>query len=329
MMLERSLPKRVYLFFALVGLPCVSLLGTERVTLYRSSSIEFASVARGRLILTADDRFFRALSRFDLQSRLQTDKQVARRDLASFAAEQARDWSTDEIAKLSEIVTTISGQFAGYELPFPPTVVLIKTTGQEEGNAAYCRQNAIVLPQRFVDLPAKRLQSTLIHELFHILSSANPQWRNALYELVGFRPGAAIELPDSLRDRKITNPDAPGLDTFIELALNDEKVRALPVLYSETDYDPARGGSFFNYLIFRLMVLSQESDAWRAATRDGKPVLLAAEDTPDYLRQIGRNTKTIFHPEEILANNFTHLIEGTLGLPSPELIEQLRKRLTK
>jgi len=304
------------------------LKGEQHVALYRKTVVRFAPLQEAKSLLSARDRFLSTLSRFDLQSRLRTNKEVTSRDLSEFAAQQVLPWEADEIEKLTAISIAVAGMLADYELPFPGEVLLIKTTGKEEGGAAYCRQNAVILPQSYVDFQPERIESTLIHELFHILSSANPRWRHSLYEMVGFRPCPTIQLPASLRDRKITNPDAPALDVYIELDDDGRRRLAVPVLYSSVEnYDPQQGGSFFNYLVFRLLVLQREADSWQPAEADGQPVLLEAANQASYHRQIGRNTKTIIHPEEILAENFSHLVRGTERLPTPELIERLKTHL--
>ena len=325
-MLER--PGWLVIAWLFAGAPVADLVGEDRVAVYGETCVRFAPLAEAKSILLAHDRFLSNLSRFDVQSRLRTDQAVTPRDLAVFAAQNAAAWEPDEVVKLTAIVETIAGKLAPYKLPFPDTVLLIKTTGKEEGGAAYCRQHAVVLPQSYVDAAAARIEATLIHELFHILSSANPGWRKGLYELVGFRPCPAVALPAMLVDRKITNPDAPALDVYVELDDEDQKRLAVPVLYSSVPvYDPQQGGSFFKYLAFRLMVVQQVGDDWRPAEVDGQPVLLDPANVASYHRQIGRNTRTIIHPEEILAENFTHMIRGTDNLPTPELIERLRRRL--
>ena len=39
-------------------------------------------------------------------------------------------------------------QLGGYKLGFPAALQLVKTTGKEEGGAAYSRSNAVLLPAR-------------------------------------------------------------------------------------------------------------------------------------------------------------------------------------
>ena len=63
--------------------------------------------------------------------------------------------------------------------------------------------------------------------------------------------------------------------------------------------------------------------------RDGQPHLLDAEKTASYHEQIGKNTRYIIHPDEILADNFVHLVNQTKDLPSPKIVASMRKKLAR
>ena len=227
------------------------------------------------------------------------------------------------------MIREIGAQLEGYALPFPRTVLLIKTTGREEGDAAYCRENAIVLPASDVARP-RGLKRLLTHELFHILSSHSPPLRDRLYAIVGFRRCPAVPLPDSLRDRAITNPDAPGREHYIRVEADGQPVDAVPILFSQAlRYDPQRGGTFFRYLQFRLMVVAPDGQNWKPQLTDGEPILLDPRTLDSYHRQIGANTQYIIHPEEILADNFVHLVLNTTNLKTPRIVDDMRKLLAK
>ena len=72
-----------------------------------------------------------------------------------------------------------------------------------------------------------------------------------------------MRLPEPFRARKLTNPDAPGIDVRIELVVDGESLHAVPILYSRVErYDVAKGGEFFRYLVFRLMVVERASAGW-------------------------------------------------------------------
>ena len=140
--------------------------------------------------------------------------------------------------------------------------MMVFTTGEEEGDAAYCRGTAIVLPKAIVRR-ARGLDRFAAHELFHVLCTHNPQLRRRLYALVGFRPCREIELPCALAPRKITNPDAPRLDHVAEIEHEGERIGVAPLLLSSADrYDVGRGGTLFDYLQVKLMIVRRQGDRW-------------------------------------------------------------------
>ena len=63
----------------------------ESIELTSTSQVVFADVEAGREVLLADDEFSRRLSRFDLQSRLKTDKEVTRDDWRKSLGEEVTE----------------------------------------------------------------------------------------------------------------------------------------------------------------------------------------------------------------------------------------------
>jgi hypothetical protein len=221
----------------------------QQVPFHAGSVVQFASVKEGAALLAREDEFTRALSRFDLQARLKTRQDVTAKDLTAFAARQVEAWSGEEGASIARSLESLRERLKEYPPLFPETVLLVKTTGEEEGGAAYCRQNAIVLPRRMLQRSEELMERLLAHELFHILSRHDPQRRRRMYAVVGFQPCGEIELPPSLRERKITNPDAPTLDDYVELRTENGVVPAMPILYSTVEsYDLSAEKTFFHYL---------------------------------------------------------------------------------
>jgi hypothetical protein len=220
---------------------------------------------------------------------------------------------------------------------FPETVWLVQTTGNEEGGAAYCRGPAIVLPHRHVRRDDGDLERLLAHELFHVASSHDAALRARLYAVIGFELCQPIEVPESLANRKLTNPDGPLLDCLISIEHEGRSLRLAPLLFSsQENYDAARAGTIFDYLTFRLMEVEptpggdgSASGAWQATLRDGRPALHDPRTLADFHRKIGRNTGYIIHPDEILADNFAHLVLKTENLPSPEIVTQMRAILAR
>ena len=328
---NQTMKRRCFIcLFALFLVGALTPILANDVPLHANSVLRFATTTEAQNVLSTPDRFIFALSPFDRQSRIETDRDVSEEEFLQFIKSHARDWHSDEIAKITRIATKVRQKLMPFQLPFPPTVVLIQTSGREEGGAAYCRGNAVVLPHEKIGESEDQLERLLTHELFHILSSHNPTWRQGLYKIVGFQSCSPIELPESLKHRKLTNPDAPMLDAFITLDVEGETVFAVPILFSKTErFDVKQGGPFFRYLTFRLMVIEQVEGKWLAAVDNREARMLQPSEIADFKRQIGTNTNYIIHPEEILAENFVHVVQQTLSLPSPHIVDELRRALSK
>lgn len=329
---ERPAPP---LYGRVIGLCLVLLartpigLATE-LALQAESKVRLASVKEGRDLLGQPDRFVRRLSRFDRQSRLQARAPVSQEQYLDFVTQQVLGWQAAEKTKLRTALKSIRDRLVPFELNFPQTVLLIKTTGREEGGAAYCRQHAVILPRPAVRRSGRQLERLLLHELFHILSSHNPQLRTQLYQIVGFTTCPEINYPPVLRSRRITNPDSPLVDCYIELQDPGTQVHAAPILFASVDqYDAKRGGTMFQYLQFRLMAVESSGGKWQFRLRDGQPVLLQPRQSPSFMRQIGENTNYIIHPDEILADNFVLLTTAADAVPTPRILTQMRQLLAK
>jgi hypothetical protein len=298
------------------------------VALQAGSAARFATVDEGRKVLRARDAFVRSLSPFDRQVRLRSEKPVSEARFLSFVTAQVLPWRESETAKLEEVLAAVRGKLSGLKPLLPEKILLVKTTGREEGGAPYTRGHAVILPEREMTGSAEQLERLLLHELFHILSRHLPRVRAELYRIIGFERRGEIALPPELRRRKITNPDAPRVDVTVEVTSGGKPVTVAPVLFSSTPaYDARKGGGIFRYLTFKLLVVEKRGERWAYRPRDGKPLLLDASRLPSYHDKIGRNTSYIIHPEEVLAENFVLLVQGKKDLPTPRIVGEMRRVL--
>jgi hypothetical protein len=320
--------------FALLGLaglfPSFAGADERALPLYGETVVRIATVEEAATVLTARDAFARQLSKFDLQCRLQTDAPVTLDDWSKGVRQEILAWNPAETERIAASVARIRTGLARYRLPLPKTILLIRTTGKEEADAAYTRAHAIVLPTKLMGSLPARLDALLLHELFHILSRHDRDLRRALYKIVGFQVCEPIALPPSLADRKITNPDAPASDCYIELQLDDKKITATPILYASVkQFDPQQGGNLFRYLTFRLLVIAKQDGAWKAVFHGEQPAVIDPRKLPAYFEKIGKNTSYVIHPDEILADNFSYLIVGRAQLPTPRIIDEMQRVLAK
>jgi hypothetical protein len=134
-----------------------------------------------------------------------------------------------------------------------------------------------------------------------------------------------------LAARKITNPDAPIHDHFIRLRVDGEERLAIPILLSRSaTYDASRAAPLFDYLQFRFLLVekSEGSGAVKPLYNGAKPRTVGIEGVVGYFEQVGRNTRYIIHPEEILADNFALLAVREPGLATPSIVDSLKARLS-
>jgi hypothetical protein len=292
----------------------------------------FATADEGRKILTTRDDFIRALSPFDRAARVKTDKDVSEKAFLEFVGRSVLDWTDAEKASLVSALERLKAPFDRLALPWPKVIHAVKTTGNEEGGAAYTRDDALILPKNLLT-PSRPLDSKFIsHELFHILSRSNPGLRDRLYQAIGFAKCTEIELPEMLKGRKITNPDAPANDHCIRVRVAGAEIWAVPILFSQTEkYDVNRGGQFFRYMQFQLLLVDRQGDSPGAKPmyEGSQPRLVDVEQVTGFFEQVGRNTQYIIHPEEILADNFAELVMQDRQVPSPEILKKMQDVLVE
>jgi hypothetical protein len=187
-----------------------------------------------------------------------------------------------------------------------------------------------MLPDKVLAYQPDQLDRLLAHELFHVLSRSNPTLRSDLYAVIGFQVCPPIALPPSFAPRKITNPDAPLVDCYIEVADGEKTYVGAPVLYaSAKEYDAKAGGNMFKYLTFRLLVIEKRDSNWQPVMMGEQPVVIDPKKVPAFYEKIGKNTQYIIHPDEILADNFVHLMMGNQNLATPRIVERMGRMLGK
>lgn len=313
------LPAILTLLVAQVDVP----LSDQRIS--EAAVVRFAGEAEAKEILAADDPFIAALSRFDLQCRLRTDQEVAVADYKAFVVQHVRPWQAEEAETVQRAIAGLQARLQKFRLPLPPIIRFVRTTGEEEAEAAYTRGDAIVLPTKVMRYPPTQLQRLLLHELFHVLSRRDGALRARLYGIIGFEVCEPIDLPPSLAPRKITNPDAPLVDCVITLAMPDGRTHTgAPVLYASRDYDAQRGGTIFQALNFRLLLVEKRSGRWQPLLKSGEPVVISVRDEAAYLDKIGKNTNYVIHPDEILADNFVRLVMEDRDVATPRILDAMR-----
>jgi len=118
-------------------------------------------------------------------------------ELLDFASQQGVDWAAADEAYWGALADRLSDALGGLNLKVPQTF-MVTTTGLEEFNFAYVRNQSVVLPRERASLdgPVAGDERTdfflLAHEFFHLLSGENPAQRQALYALLGRVPRCTL-----------------------------------------------------------------------------------------------------------------------------------------
>jgi hypothetical protein len=321
-----------YLILLFVIFTFCNQLVYAQIKLGDDTIVSFATIDEGKKILTAQDDFVRRMSPFDRAARMRTDREVSEKEYLGFVGKNVLAWSDAQKQKITSALQSIRAKLEDMSLPFPTKVFIVRTTGKEEGGAAYTRGNAIVLPDRNLRGSVARIQNLICHELFHIISRQNPDLRDKCYAAIGFEKCDEVEFPPHLKSRKITNPDAPLNDHCILLKVEGKERWAVPIIFSRTEkYDIKRGGKFFNYLELRFLLVERNEDsaAIKPIYMDDKPKLVSMYQVSGFFEKVGKNTGYTIHPEEILADNFALLVMPTRNLRSPDIVSKLRAILKK
>jgi hypothetical protein len=152
------------------ALAILSLLPVAAGAETKRPELVFATAKQGAEVLTTRDDFVTRMSAFDRSARMKTARDVSEREYLDFVAANVLEWTDAEQAKLQAAMDGIRSKMQPLGLPFSDSVHVVKTTGKEEGYAAYTRGDAVVFPARELQASAEILQRRLCHELFHILS---------------------------------------------------------------------------------------------------------------------------------------------------------------
>ena len=285
------------------------------------TSIRFATAEEAARLLGTADAFTARLSEFDRAVR--TGEQGTSTDaFLAYVAAQARGWRARERAAWSDTLRRVAAALEGLSVPLPPEIVLIRTSGKEEFGAAHTRGAAILLPSGRVDAPDSHRLALAAHELFHVASRfASPQWRDAVYGILGFERRASMVHPPEMESRRVTNPDAFSLEHVVPVRIGETGEHAVaPLLATKLPLAEAVGAGGPMTFVELLLLRPDTGEVFDPAETD-------------YHRRVGRNTAYVIHPEEALADQFSLLVMRRAGesinpLPAPEVVDALEARLS-
>lgn len=296
-------------------------LNSNIQTKLKKSTPYFPSREEAKTILSRnslEDPLLGAFSPFDRRIRMKSDKPISQEDFLEFYLDQIQECTRPEQHRIEKDFKGICDALEQQGIRLPERISFIKSTMKEEipGTHGYCRHNTIVF---------KSLSKHLLaHELFHIYSRSNPEMRKKLYGLVGYHLIPPLALPDQLKEKRITNPDLPYLDAYINVTYCGKVVPALPIDLFDLNYQGPGKSHLFEGIYHKFAMLEQKKNGEVHFQLDekGLPILFDFDEAEDLKAQIGKESSYVDSAEEILADLFADMLMGR----SSELIEKMKLR---
>ena len=295
----------------------------------------FASAEEGReLMLSNNENYYDHYSQNDLDYKMQKTG-ATMEEYKEFAAQQVLEFTAAEKSFINKRIRNIEKTLEknGYELPELEEIVFIKTTMDEElGASGYTHGTQIYLNATVISaysvmsiLPetGQLADELIVHEIFHCLTRNNPQFRKDMYSIINFTVAdSEFEIPASVFEYHITNPDVEHHDSYATFIINGEEVDCFTDFITTMHFEESQS-TFFSCSETALIPI------------DGRDIYYTPAQTSNFYEVFGENTGYVVDPEECMADNFAYAvvygIEGrdNQGYPNPEIIQAVIDYLKK
>ncbi|MBQ6342182.1 MAG: hypothetical protein IJI41_03555 [Anaerolineaceae bacterium] len=288
----------------------------------------FADAEEAAKLLLSNRNYYDNLSQNDLNFRMQK-LDATLPELEAFTAKQTMDWTDEEKAAIDSAMSLIEKtcEERGYTLPVTEGIVFAKTTMHEECDAsAYTHGTQIYLGESLIQLglaeePWKQIyfQEVVAHELFHCLTRNHPDFREAMYGILGF---TVVEedytFAPEIKEAIISNPDVGHHNSYASFNINGE-MKDCTVIFTTSKPFEQPGDNFFSGMVTGLVPV------------DDLSVMYTSEDASNFWEVFGKNTGYVIDPEETMADNFAYtIVYGfTREYETPEIIQSIDKYLKK
>lgn len=290
----------------------------------------YATASEARTLWFEEDAYKRNLSKFDLDVRV-GHKGATMKDLEQKALGGFHDWTKAEQIRMDSLMYKLNAVIRkeNYKLPLPDSIIIVKSDMEDEGGAGgYTRSKWIALHS---DIPLKypelKLTHIMLHELFHVLTRNNLDFKRNMYAQIGFTVlDYEIESPKDLKDVRISNPDVDRMDSYAVFKVDSvkEPQRCAMMLYASKPYS---GGTLFQYINVGFVALDENL---KPIMLNGKTLVYGTKQITDFTDKVGKNTSYMINPEEILADNFSFsFMRWEKGMDTPSLCEKLRTVMMK
>lgn len=284
-------------------------------------SIEFLTKQQAVQVLAAEDDYIKGLSQFDIQAKFKMETMPSIGERVSYYANNSLNWSDTDKIKINTAVEFLDKKIKPLKLKQPKQIKFILTTGNEEGGANYTRSNSIIFPKKVLTMNQEAINMVLAHEFFHVYSRYNQDKIDKIYAIVGYQQTGELTLPPKMEKLKISNPDAPKINYYINLKYKGKPHNFMPVLLARKPYEVGSNKPFFYYLNNLLLAVDITDNKPTPITTNAKPLLVDTIET-NFEQIAGNNTEYLLHPEEIMAENFS-LWAINKRVKNPEYIKDL------
>lgn len=260
-------------------------------------------------------RFIEKMGKMDFSIRMKRDftdstAQKGKEAYAEFLKPEVLNWNKSERDRLFKYLRPVLEDIRE-RTPniLQKKLCLVKTSGKEEFEAFYTSEEAIVFPKKTltaarIDRIPENFTRILYHELFHIYTRFNYEKHPALYGIIGFKP-QDYDIPKSLDDRRITNPDFFDYDYLIELETEKgDTVYATILTYNKSEsFDEHQ--RFSDIIGFGLFPVEKIDERWKIQQYQGKFQPIPFKEFKNFRSQVGNFTDYLMGAEEILADGYS------------------------
>ena len=283
------------------------------------SRVTLATTEESTTAITARDEYLTAVTAADVSIWLHQPGSPADIDaLARYFAASVRPWDADERARLEAMIERVSPRVAQVAHLLPNGVQIAAIDASATAGADFTRGHTIFLSG--LKPTDEALDERFFHELFHVISRANPGRRDALYGIIGFERCTPLVLDSGLRARVLTNPDAPVVAYVSRLEVDGRTVFATPLMIADIERYTTTSG-LFDHVAVQFTPFARDQQG--RCTRDEASAFTQAQIGRALLARAGNNTDYAHHPEELVADNFAQMMMGRSDAPSPQIYDQI------
>ena len=292
----------------------------------------FTTADEGKKILSGHDEYFGKMNARDVRARGKsadvTQDQLKEKVIASVG-----DFTDKEKTLLQNSLDRLSLKMYSYGFTWPRSLTVnfvrskmdeeVRTSGYTLGNDYIISAVTLDYITAAVDVEENEtaeirqyIDTIIAEQLFHILSRNYPEFKKAMYDILGFT--ITEEEPaftDEVKAQLYLNPNIDGYKSYAEFTVDGKKQKAVIVAYSDAE-EPEKAE--YNELVKSGIVLLDSPDK-----------IIANADVSDFIDVIGRNAGRSISIEDCLAMNFSYaLVYGTMqNYNSPEIIHGILNAL--